>query len=150
MYRDEHVVIGPANHAYAWVVLVREQSTAMVLRSPSLFRSAVHGMGDLRGVVLGTGEERVGPIGRNVACLAYSTCTFVQGGLTVTKWLQDWFNQPSVVSGDPTRSSIEDVHRMCGGSVDELRSEAVKAGWHVVCMNTHYVLIPNGTISVVC
>jgi hypothetical protein len=92
----------------------------------------------------------VGPTGRNVACLAYSTCTFVQGGLTVTKWLQDWFNQPSVVSGDPTRRSIEDVHRMCGGSVDELRSEAVKAGWHVVCTNTHYVLIPNGTMSVVC
>lgn len=72
------------------------------------------------------------------------------GASTVTRWLQDWFSQPSVVAGDPTRRSIEDVHRICGDNGDELRREAVTAGWHVVCTDTHYVLIPNGTMSVVC
>ena len=32
MYRYEHVVIGPANYAYAWVALVKEHCTAMALR----------------------------------------------------------------------------------------------------------------------
>jgi hypothetical protein len=32
VYRDEHVVIGPANYAYAWVALVKEHCTAMALR----------------------------------------------------------------------------------------------------------------------
>jgi hypothetical protein len=32
VYRDEHVVIGPASHAYAWVALVKEHCTAMALR----------------------------------------------------------------------------------------------------------------------
>ena len=68
----------------------------------------------------------------------------------MTKWLQDWFSQPSVVNGDPTRRSIEDVHRMCGDTGQELLKEAVHAGWHVVKTNTHYVLIPSGTMSVVC
>jgi hypothetical protein len=31
VYRDEHVVIGPANHGYAWVALVKEYFTAMIL-----------------------------------------------------------------------------------------------------------------------
>jgi hypothetical protein len=31
VYRDEHVVIGPANYAYAWVALVKDYFTAMVL-----------------------------------------------------------------------------------------------------------------------
>ena len=32
VYRYEHVVIGPANYAYAWVALVKEHCTAMALR----------------------------------------------------------------------------------------------------------------------
>jgi hypothetical protein len=32
MYRDENVVIGPANYSYAWVALVKEHCTAMALR----------------------------------------------------------------------------------------------------------------------
>ena len=32
VYRDEHVVIGPANLVYAWVALVKEHCTAMALR----------------------------------------------------------------------------------------------------------------------
>jgi len=32
VYRDEYGVIGPANHGYAWVSLVKDYFTAMVLR----------------------------------------------------------------------------------------------------------------------
>ncbi len=32
VYRYEHVVIGPANYAYAWEALVKEHCTAMALR----------------------------------------------------------------------------------------------------------------------
>ena len=68
----------------------------------------------------------------------------------MTQWLKDWFNQPSVIAGDPTRRSIADVHRMCGDTGQELRMEAVNAGWHVVATNTHYILIPTGAMAVVC
>ena len=68
----------------------------------------------------------------------------------MTQWLQDWFNQPSVRAGDPTRRAITDVHRFCGDTGQELKNEALLSGWHVVATNTHYVLIPSGTMSVVC
>lgn len=32
VYLDKHVVIGPANHSYDWVALVKEHRKAMVLR----------------------------------------------------------------------------------------------------------------------
>jgi hypothetical protein len=32
VYRNEHVVIGPANYSYAWVALVKEHCTAMALQ----------------------------------------------------------------------------------------------------------------------
>ena len=32
VYRDEHVVIGPVNHGYGWMALVKEHCTAMVSR----------------------------------------------------------------------------------------------------------------------
>lgn len=35
MYRDVYVVIEPASHGYAWVALVKEYFTAMVLRISS-------------------------------------------------------------------------------------------------------------------
>lgn len=57
----------------------------------------------------------------------------------MTQWLQDWFNQASVQAGDPTRRAIADVHKFCGDQGQELKAEAVKAGWHVVATSTHYV-----------
>jgi len=68
----------------------------------------------------------------------------------MTKWLQDWFGQQSVVNGDPTRRAITDVHYMCGDTGQELIKEAVILGWHVIDTGTHYVLIPTGTMSVRC
>jgi hypothetical protein len=35
LYRDEHLVIGPASHVFAWVVFAMEHFTAMVLRVSS-------------------------------------------------------------------------------------------------------------------
>ena len=56
MYRDEHVVIGPANYAYAWVALVKDYFTAMVLmESIPMRQRGLRKGGGLRGVVLGTG-----------------------------------------------------------------------------------------------
>ena len=71
-------------------------------------------------------------------------------GQNMTQWLQDWFNQASVQAGDPTRRAIADVHRFCGDQGQELKAEAVKAGWHVVATSTHYILIPAGAMSVMC
>lgn len=68
----------------------------------------------------------------------------------MTQWLKDWFNQASVLNGDPTRRSIADVHRMCGDTGQELRQEAINYGWHVISTNTHYILIPTGFMNVVC
>lgn len=68
----------------------------------------------------------------------------------MTQWLKDWFNQPSVVSGDPTRRAIADVHKMCSDTGQELKREASNYGWHVIVTDTHYVLIPSGTMSVMC
>ena len=49
MYRDEHVVIGPANHGYAWIAIVKEHRTAMVFAGIHPYAAAVHGMGGLAG-----------------------------------------------------------------------------------------------------
>ena len=68
----------------------------------------------------------------------------------MTKWLSDWFNQASVIAGDPTRRSKSDVHSMCGGSDVELKQEAILRGWHVLDTGTHYVLVPSGQMSVLC
>jgi hypothetical protein len=35
VYRSEHVVIGPANHFYAWLNVVKESCTAMVFEYPA-------------------------------------------------------------------------------------------------------------------
>jgi hypothetical protein len=45
VYPDEHVVIGPANYAYAWLALVKEHCTAMALREsiPMLQRGSWKG-----------------------------------------------------------------------------------------------------------
>ena len=74
----------------------------------------------------------------------------IKGAMNVTKWLQDWFSQPSVVNGDPTRRAIADVHAMCGDAGQELIREAINAGWHVLDTGTHYVLVPSGTMNVRC
>ena len=68
----------------------------------------------------------------------------------MTKWLQDWFSQASVQSGDPTRRAIADVHQMCSDTGQELLREAVALGWHVLETDTHYVLIPSGVMKVRC
>lgn len=73
-----------------------------------------------------------------------------QGGSLMTRWLQDWFDQQSVLDGDPTRRSIEAVHRACTDTGDELKQEAMNLGWHVVRTDTHYILIPSGTMTVIC
>lgn len=70
--------------------------------------------------------------------------------LNMTQWLQGWFQQSSVLGGDPTRRAIADVHKMCSDNGQELKQEAINAGWHVLTTSTHYVLIPSGTMSVVC
>ena len=53
----EEVVIGPANHNYAWVTCTKECCTAMALRvsGPMLKRGSRKG-GCTRGVVLGTSQ----------------------------------------------------------------------------------------------
>jgi len=68
----------------------------------------------------------------------------------MTKWLQDWFNQPSVQSGDPTRRAIADVHKMCNDAGQELVHEASKLNWHVLETDNHYILIHSGTMKVRC
>lgn len=68
----------------------------------------------------------------------------------MTKWLADWFSQQSVVSGDPTRRAITDVHKECSDSGQELKSEAITRGWHVVKTDSHYILIPTGNVSIIC
>jgi hypothetical protein len=68
----------------------------------------------------------------------------------VTKWLSDWFSQTSVVSGDPTRRKMDDVHKACSDTGDELKREAQAKGWHVFKTDTHYVLIPAGKVEIVC
>lgn len=68
----------------------------------------------------------------------------------MTKWLSDWFAQPSVMAGDPTRRSKSDVHTMCADTGSELKREAVQRGWHVLDTGTHYVLVPSGQMTVVC
>jgi hypothetical protein len=88
-----------------------------------------------------------------------SICPYIVGQLddlhqehsAMTKWLQDWFNQPSVQAGDPARRAIADVHKACSDQGQEIKREAVIAGWHVVATETHYVLIPSsGKVSVIC
>lgn len=68
----------------------------------------------------------------------------------MTKWLQDWFDQPSVRNGDPTRRAKADVHSACSDTGQELKAEAVNQGWHVLDTSTHYVLVPSGQMTVVC
>lgn len=68
----------------------------------------------------------------------------------MTKWLDDWFNQASVATGDPTRRAIADVHRKCTDTGQELIREAVARGWHVLETDAHYVLIPTGKMGVRC
>lgn len=68
----------------------------------------------------------------------------------MTRWLQDWFSQTSVQTGDPTRRAISDVHSMCGDSGQELIREAQNFGWHVLETQTHYILIPSGVMQVRC
>lgn len=68
----------------------------------------------------------------------------------MTQWLQDWFQQSSVQGGDPARRAIADVHKFCSDTGQELTLEATKLGWHVVATDTHYVLIPSGTVKLVC
>ena len=55
VYRDEHVVIGPANHGYAWMAIVKEHRTAMVLRESIPMPQRFTEWEGLRGVVLATG-----------------------------------------------------------------------------------------------
>ena len=68
----------------------------------------------------------------------------------MTNWLQDWFKQGSVRNGDPTRRAITDVHKMCADTGQELIKEASNMGWHVLETDTHYVLVPSGTMKVRC
>jgi len=68
----------------------------------------------------------------------------------MTKWLADWFSQPSVLSGDPTRRAKSDVHNMCGDTGQEIKAEAQARGWHVLDTGTHYVLVPTGQMGLVC
>jgi hypothetical protein len=60
VYRYEHVVIGPANHAYTSVAFAKEHCGAMVLllSSPMPQRGSRKGEGSW-GVVLGTSQLRV-------------------------------------------------------------------------------------------
>jgi hypothetical protein len=47
LYRSENVVIGLANHTFAWVAFAKEHCTAMVFGYPARCRSVVHGRGAL-------------------------------------------------------------------------------------------------------
>jgi hypothetical protein len=67
-----------------------------------------------------------------------------------TIWLDDWLTQTSTGSGDPTRRAISDVHKQCSDTGQELVHEASLRGWHVVETDTHYVIIPSGTMKVRC
>jgi hypothetical protein len=60
------------------------------------------------------------------------------------QWLADWFQQASVIAGDPTRRAIDDVCRQCGDNGDELRREAQAKNWHVIKTEAHHVVIPAG------
>ncbi|PTT78953.1 hypothetical protein DBR42_22445 [Pelomonas sp. HMWF004] len=68
----------------------------------------------------------------------------------MTKWLSGWFNQSSVLSGDPTRRAKTDVHLQCSDTGQEIKAEALARGWHLLDTGTHYVLIPTGQMAVVC
>jgi hypothetical protein len=62
----------------------------------------------------------------------------------MNRWLEQWFAQPSVGKGDPTRRAVADVHKHCSDSGQELFKEAKARGWHVVETDKHYVLLPSG------
>ncbi len=57
MYRAEHVLIGPANHAYIRIAFGKEHTTAMVLRIKPDAAAWFTERGDIRGGVLGKGRH---------------------------------------------------------------------------------------------
>ena len=66
------------------------------------------------------------------------------------KWLDDWLNQTSTGGGNPTRRAISDVHTQCSDTGQQLIAEAMARNWHVLETDTHWVVIPNGTMKVRC
>lgn len=68
----------------------------------------------------------------------------------MNEWLKAWFEQTSSQNGEPTRRAKDDVHRMCSDRGEQMIEAAKGRRWHIVATETHYILIPSGTVEILC